>query len=131
MPLSGYASKAALDWILGGAAVTRPAQHWVGLSLGTPNSTSASELGATSRYTRVTVAFNAATSPAGSAINGGAAVSFSSFVAGGTIRGWQIWDTQGVGAGNMLWCGLLSAATSFNGSSGFTMAMGSILLTAL
>jgi len=129
MPVSDYTEKLALDWLLGGAAASQPGGRWLGLSLGSPQAGSASELSATSRYTRVTVAFGAAASPGGSASNS-AAVSFSSFVAGGTLSGWQIWDTQPVGSGNMLWCGLLSAATSFNGSSAFTMAAGSILITA-
>ena len=123
MPLSAYAEKLTLDWLLGGAAATRPAQRWVGLSYGTPSSTSASELGVGGAYTRVTLSAAAAASPGGSASNAGGIV-FAAFTAASTIRGWQIWDTQGIGAGNMLFNGTLTAATLPASASQFTCGAG-------
>jgi hypothetical protein len=128
--LSVFARKLCLDWLLGGAAAAQPAQHWLGLSYGSPTSVSASELATGSGYTRVTIAFGAGASPGGSESNN-AAVSYSAITYASTVSGYQMWDTQAVGAGNMLWAGLLSAATRPSSVSGFTCAAGSALFSAL
>jgi hypothetical protein len=120
VPTSAYAAKAALDWVFGGATPTRPTQCWMGLSYGSPTSTSGSEIVTpVGTYTRATATFAAAVSPGGSAILG-AVVIFPVASYSATVSGWQIWDTQAVGAGNMLLQGLLSAATLPAAASQFT-----------
>ena len=130
--VSAYGAKAMLDWMLGGAAApTDPAQHWLGLSYGSPTSVSASEVVTPAgTYTRVTFVAGAAASPAGSASNANAVI-FAACSYTAAVSGWQLWDTQGVGAGNMLAYGLLSAATQPASGSQFTAAIASCLLTAL
>jgi hypothetical protein len=76
------------------------------------------------------VTFAAAASPGGSASDA-AAIIFAAANYVSTVSGWQLWDTQGVGAGNMLWYGLMSAATLPNTASQYTCAGGSALLSAL
>jgi hypothetical protein len=67
--ISAYNVKNMLDWQLGGATATQPASRLVALSLGTPTSVSGSEVGTGSGYSRATVTFAAAASPAGPASN--------------------------------------------------------------
>jgi hypothetical protein len=119
--ISAYAEKAALDWLFLGATPVRPATLFLGLSLGTPTSVSASEIALTN-YSRAVVSFSAAASPGGSVLNN-AAISFKSMSPSSTMRGWQLWDAAA--AGNMLWYGTLSAATANNTASAFTIAAGS------
>src|SRR5215467_12453126 len=119
MPFSAYARKATLDWLLGGAAATRPTTRFVGLSFGTPTSVSGSE-GSWSGYARQAFAAGAAASPAGSASNT-TAVTFtaSAAVTASAIKGFQIWDTNlGTNSGNMLYYGTLSTSqTMVSGDS--------------
>ena len=105
--VSAYGEKAMLDWVLGGATPTRPAQWAVGLSVNPPNSTSGSEIGTASGYARQNATFGAAASPAGSASNVNA-MTFGPFSNISTISGAQVWDTTAVTAGNMLWFGNLA-----------------------
>ena len=128
--VSAYARKQVLDWLLGGAAATQPTSRYLGLSYGSPTSTSGSEVAATGAYTRIPITFTAAASPGGSA-SLAAAASFAAATYASTLSGWQIWDTQGVGAGNMLWQGLLSAATRPTSLSAFTFAAVSVRLSSL
>ena len=50
--ISAYAEKAMLDWVLLGATPTRPGTVAFGLSLGSPTSTSGSEIVSTYGYSR-------------------------------------------------------------------------------
>lgn len=112
-----YAAKAMLDWVLGGATPTRPTAWGLGISLGTPSSTSGSEC-SVSGYVRQTIVWNAAASPAGSASQN-SAIQFT-FLSACTIKGWQLWDTVlSSNSGNMLSFGQLSASS--------VMASGDIL----
>src|SRR5262252_4665284 len=88
-----------LNWVLGApaAAPTRPSVYGVGLSLGSPTSTSASEVTlGSSNYTRQTLgatAFPPATTVASSAyMSNSNAASFTNLSAG-SWSGIQIWDT--------------------------------------
>ena len=90
-----------LDWVCGGATPTRPTNWGVGLSLGAPSSTSGSEVGTGSGWTRQTCPFPAASSPAGSVSNS-AAMTFGPGLTAATFSGIQLWDTMAVTAGNML-----------------------------
>lgn len=117
-----------LDWVLGGATPTRPAGRWLGLSLGTPNSTSGSEA-SFSGYARQSLSMGAATSPAGSASNA-ASCSFPCSTAAPTIIGWQIWDTNlSSNSGNMLAYGTLSATTTIASRSALIFSVGSVVIS--
>ncbi len=107
--VSAYAEKAALDWLFLGATPTRPATVALGLSLGTPSSTSGSEM-SVSAYARKALVMGAAASPGGSA-SLATAVTFTVSSAC-TIKGWQLWDTVlSQNSGNMLAYGQLSASS--------------------
>ena len=125
-----YAQKAMLDWVLGGATPTRPGGRWLGLSLGTPSSTSASEASFGS-YSRQTLAFSAATSPGGSALNSVSAVfRYSSTAGSSVVVGWQIWDTNlSSGSGNMLWYGTFTAISKITSASPLTVPVGSLIIS--
>ena len=128
--ISAYAAKACLDWALGGAAVTRPTSRYLGLDYGTPTSTAKATEATYSGNVRQPVVFAAAASPGGSVSNS-AAVNFAAVTYASTLRGFHIWDTASTGSGNLLFYGLLSAATLPTSASAFSFAAGSILLTAL
>ena len=126
--ISAYMEKAMLDWCLGGAAATQPTTRAIGLSLGSPTSTSGSEWTGTG-MTRATMAFGAAASPAGSATNA-SALTFGPITSAASVSGIQIWDTISgttLNAGNMLWYGLL--ATPRTVASGDYLVLGSAALT--
>lgn len=109
--VSAYAAKAMLDWVLGGATPTRPAAWGLGLSLGTPNSTSGSEMSVTG-YARQTVTIGAASTIGASARATVAAVVNFTVLSACTIQGWQLWDTKlSSNSGNMLAFGQLSASS--------------------
>lgn len=115
--VAAYAEKAMLDWILGGATPTRPTDRLVALSLGTPSSVSGSEVNTGSGYTRQTVTFAAAQSPAGTATNLNA-MTFGPFSSSAAIQGVLIYDTFSVSSGNELWYGtLLTARTVLPGDT--------------
>lgn len=130
---SAYAQKAMLDWVLLGATPTRPTQIWMGLSYGSPDATSASEIVTPAgTYTRVTVTFAAgATSGGVVTASNAAAVIFPVCSWSATVSGYQLWDTQAVGSGNMLGFGLLDVATRPATASQFTAANGSVKMTCL
>jgi len=125
--IAAYAEKAMLDWVLGGATPTRPTVWGVGLSLGAPTSVSGSEIGTDSGYTRQTVVFNAAASPAGSASNSGA-MTFGPFSTAQSISGLLVTDTLAT-AGNMLWYGTLATARTVGPGDSLVVAAGSVLIT--
>jgi hypothetical protein len=104
MNLTEQSAVLLLDWLLGGAPATRPSERWCGLASGVPNSRFASEISAAS-YSRQTVSFAPAASPAGTASNRNA-LQFGPFGSWATVQGLQVWDGSGAGA-MMLWQGLL------------------------
>lgn len=110
--ISAYLSKQSLDWILGGASATQPANRWAGLAVGTPTSVSGSEMGTLSGYSRVTALFGAAASPAGTASNT-AAMSFGPFSSIGSAIGVHLWDGSPVASSNLLLFGTLQTNRTF------------------
>ncbi len=98
-----------LDWHLGGKAATQPTTRAVGLSLGTPSSISASEMGTGEGVTRQLVTYLSAVAAGMSAANSGA-FTFGPFSSARTVIGLQVWDNGVTGAGSMLWYGTLATA---------------------
>ena len=127
--ISCYAEKAMLDWVLGGAAVTQPGTHFVGLATVVPSSTAGSEIAAGTGYTRQAASFSAAQSPAGSAVNQ-LAMTFGPFSGALTLSGITVWDTQlGANSGNLLWYGTLASARALGAGDSFVVPAGSLLIT--
>lgn len=126
--MAAYAAKAQLDWLLGGASPTRPAAWGVGLSGGVPSSTSGSEVGTGSGWSRQTVGFAAAASPAGSASNT-VAMTFGAGLTALSATGVQIWDTLAATAGNMLMYGTLATARTLGVGDSLVFASGALVAT--
>jgi hypothetical protein len=126
--ISAYLEKQTLDWMLGGASATQPANRFVALSLGTPTSVSGSEVLPNSGYLRQTGLFGAANSPAGSASNT-AAMTFGPFSSSNAIQGVVIYDTSAFTAGNMLWYGTLSVARTVLPGDQLVFLAGGLVVT--
>lgn len=126
--ISAYLGKQTLDWMLGGASATQPANRWAGLAVGTPTSTGGSEMGTLTGYSRLTALFGAANSPAGSASNT-AAMTFGPFSSVGSVLGVQLWDGSPVASSNMLWYGTLQTARTFGIGDSLVVAAGALTLT--
>ena len=125
---SAYLGKDTLDWILGGASATQPANRWCGLAVGTPTSTGASEMGTLTGYSRLTALFGAANSPAGTASNT-AAMTFGPFSSVGSALGVQLWDGSPVASSNMLLQGTLQTARTFGIGDSLVIAAGALTVT--
>ena len=85
-----------LDWILGGVAASQPASRLIALSLGTPTSVSGSEVVSDPGYSRQTVLFGPAASPAASVSNT-AAMTFGPFSSSNAIQGCLLMDSTAAG----------------------------------
>lgn len=127
--ISAYLAKQLLDYTLGGASATQPANRWVGLAGGTPTSVSGSELATAQGYfSRVTALFGAAASPAGSASNT-AAMTFGPFSSGQSILGLQVWDGSPIGSSNMILYGTLQTARTVGVGDSLVMNTGALIVT--
>jgi hypothetical protein len=126
-----------LDWILGAPATapTRPSVYAVGLSLGSPTSTSASEVTlGSSNYTRQTLgatAFPPSSTVASSAfVSNSNAASFTNLSAATAFSGIQIWDSVlSNNSGNMLFYGLLATARTTIAGDALVLAAGALTVS--
>jgi hypothetical protein len=126
--LSDYSEKLLLDYLMTAETVTRPTQWYIGLS-----STASSDTGTTitepvgNGYARESVAFAAATSPAGTTENQNP-VSFTA--AGGN---WGTLTHIGIytaaTGGNLLWHGPLQVERIVNDGDTLTFAIGNISIS--
>jgi hypothetical protein len=127
--ISQYATGAILHWIFNTGTPTRPGAIGVGLSLGSPTSTSGSEIPNVSGYsTRQTGLFaSPASSPAGSAfVSNTAAMSWANLSAA-SISGLNIWDTMlSNNSGSLLWYGLLAAPRTLSAGDALVIASGAL-----
>ena len=90
MPLSRELTHDMLDWVLGGAAPTRPTQRWLQFATASPTSASAFDGPFSPRNT---VTFAAANSPQMSATNLNT-ISVVTATAVGTAVGWNLYDNS-------------------------------------
>jgi hypothetical protein len=117
-----------LDWILGGAVPTRPANWGVNISLGSPSSVSASEVALASGITRQTVSFAPAVTAGGSASNT-VAMTFGPVSGACSVSGISIWDTASSTNGSYLWYGLLSTVRTLGVGDSLVVASGALTIT--
>ena len=127
--LSAYHEKGILDWSLGCATPARPNAWWLGLAVGTPTVTGASEMGTLSGYSRLTASMGAANSPAGSASNQNG-MTFGPFSSVGSALGVDLWDGSPVGSSDVLWYGTLATARTFGIGDTLIYAPGALTMTA-
>jgi hypothetical protein len=130
--ISQYMQLNMLSWVLGGSP-TKPAAWGIGLSQGSPTSTSGSEISTTFGYTRSTMSWGAAGSPTSSGtVSNVSAVTFGPFTTACTISGIQVWDTASQGTpnvGSLLFEGLLGAARTLASGDSLVIPTGSLLIT--
>lgn len=126
--ISAYASRILLDFLSGVASTpAKPASWSVNVSLGTPSSTSASEIATGSGISRQTVTFAAAASPAGSNSNANA-MTWGPSSGGATVTGIDVFDTTATG-GNMLYYGTLTTARTLGAGDSLVVQAGSLIIT--
>lgn len=126
--VSAYQEKALLDFSLKGSTASLPGAWGVGLSFGVPSSISGSEIATGSGYTRQTVTFVAAASPAGTASNS-SAMTFGPVTAGATMSGITLWDTVVATSGNLLWYGTLATARTLGSGDSLVIAAGALVIS--
>lgn len=126
--VSVYLAKAALDWICGGATPTRPATWGLSLSLGAPTSVSGSEIATGSGWTRQTITFAAAASPAGSVSNANA-MTFGPGLTAATFSGGAVWDNLIPTSGNMLFFANLATVRTLGVGDSLVVAAGALVIT--
>lgn len=128
-----WAQKNMLDWVLLGAAPTKPAGTYVGLSLGAPTYQSMSEVGAGSGYSRIGAAttwFTPATTAGGVGTTWNAtAATFGPFSTAGTISGLFVVDNSTSAAPNILWYGNLATARNPLAGDSLVLASGALVIT--
>jgi hypothetical protein len=127
--IGAFAQKQILDWILGGVAAPSTCSfRYAGLAWGTPTLTGGSELNTSFGYSRLTVLFGAANSPAGSASNT-APMTFGPFSSIASILGIQMWDGSPVASSNMWLYGTLQTARTVGVGDSLVVAAGALTVT--
>ncbi len=103
------AYRSMLDWSLKTSTVATPPNIFIGLSLGAPTTISFSEVGTGSGYTRQSMVFPAAGTPAGSATaSNSTAATFGTFSSSAVLSGIFVADSVSSGAGSMMWYGTVA-----------------------
>src|SRR4051812_11565966 len=113
-----------LDYVLLGATATRPTARSLALSSVVPTRSTLTEFATGSGYTVQTMPMSAASSPAGTTINGTAAT-FGPFSGACTVSGMAIKDVVATG-GNTLWDGALATARTLGVGDSLVFAVGSL-----
>ena len=126
--IGAFGQKQILDWICNGASGSSPPFRFIGLASGTPTSVSGSELPNTFGYTRQTVSYAAAASPAGSVSNA-VAMTFGPFSSIAAINGLHMWDGSPVGSSNMWLYGTLQTARTVGVGDSLVVAIGALTIT--
>lgn len=124
------ANHSMLDWSLKTSSIATPAGMFVGLSLGSPTTVSFSEVAAGSGYTRQSMAFAAAATPAGSAsASNSTAATFGTFSSSAVISGIFLADSVSIAAGSMLWYGTIATLRTPLPGDTVTLAAGALAIT--
>jgi hypothetical protein len=125
--LSDYAEKLLLDFLMTTGTATRPTAWYVGLFTSAPNDAGGGTEVSGSGYARQSVAFDAATSGAGTTSNTGDVVFTAAGGSWGTITHIGIFDAST--AGNLLWHGSLVASKTVADGDTLQFSTGNIDLT--
>lgn len=124
------AYKSMLDWSLKTSSVATPAAMFAGLSLGAPTTISFSEIATASGYTRQTIGFGAAATPAGSAsASNSLACTFGTFSSSAVVSGMFLSDSVSSAAGSMLWYGTISPIRTPLTGDTMVLATGALAIT--
>ena len=125
--LSDYAEKLVLDYLMTAGSATRPTAWYVALYTAAPSDSGGGTEVSGNGYAREAIAFDAASSPAGTTSNNNV-VSFTA-VGGswGTITHIGIFDADT--GGNLLWHGGLAASKTVGDGDTLEFAIGNVDLT--
>ncbi len=128
-----WAQKNMLDWVLLGAAPSKPPGTYVGLSLGAPTYQSMSEVGAGSGYSRIGAAstwFTPATTGGGIGTTWNAtAATYGPFSTSGAISGLFVVDNATSATPNMLWYGNLATPRTPLAGDSLVLASSALVIT--
>ncbi len=125
--LSDYAEKEILDWLMTGSSVTRPTSWHVALFTTAPSDAGGGTEVSGNGYSRQSVTFSDANSPAGTTSNSNAQSFTASGGNWGTITHMGVFDASS--GGNLLWHGALSNSRIVNDGDTLTFSIGNIDLT--
>jgi hypothetical protein len=125
--LSDFAEKLVLDWLMTTGSATRPTSWHVALYTAAPSDSGGGTEVSGSGYSRKTVTFAAATSPAGTTSNTGAVSFTATGGSWGTITHIGIFDAAT--GGNLLWHGGLTASKTVGDGDTIEFAISAIGLT--
>jgi hypothetical protein len=124
------ANHSMLDWSLKVTQPATPPNIFIGLSLGSPTSVSFSEVATGSGYTRQSMVFAAALTPAGSASASNSTIaSFGTFSSSAVLSGMFIADSVSNAAGSMLWFGTLNTLRTPLPGDQVVLAAGALAIT--
>ena len=125
--LSDYAEKLLLDWLMTNGAATRPTAWYLALYTAAPSDSGGGTEVSGSGYSRQSVTFAAASTPAGTTSNTNAPAFTASGGNWGTISHVGIFDAAS--AGNLIWHGSMVASKTVNDGDTLEFAIGNIDLT--
>lgn len=125
--LSNYAEKLLLDWMMTTGSATRPTTWYVALYTTATDDNSGGTEVTGNGYARQAVAFDAATSGAGTTANSNAPTFTAAGGSWGTITHMAIYDS--LTAGNRLWHGAMTASKTIDDGDSLQFAIGNIDLT--
>lgn len=124
MSKTNYAETAVVDWLLGGAAPTRPTTRYLAFHTADPGETGATSELSGSGYARQAITFGAASS--GSASNT-STHTYTATGSWGTVTHFSIWDS--LTTGNCLYKGALATSRTVASGESLTVASGAIVVT--
>jgi hypothetical protein len=125
--LSDFSEKLLLDWLMTDGTATRPTAWYVALYTAAPSDSGGGTEVSGSGYTRQSVTFAAASSPAGTTSNTNTVSFTASGGSWGTITHIGIFDADT--SGNLLWHGGLTASKVVGDGDTIEFAIGNLDLT--
>lgn len=123
-PIADAYEKILLDWVTGGAAVTRPGSRWISMATAAPTSESTFD---GPFQSRATVTFAAANSPQMSVTNLNAFSAITATAAPATVFGWNLWNSSA--GGTRIAYGTTTAAIGAKSGDNIGIAAGAIKIT--
>ena len=125
--LSDYSEKLLLDWLMTNGAATRPTNWFVALYTAAPNDAGGGTEVSGNGYSRQSVTFAAASTPAGTTSNTNDVVFTAAGGSWGTVTHIGIFDAST--SGNLLWHGSLTASKTVADGDTLQFSTGNIDLT--
>ncbi len=123
--LSDVSEKLTLDWLMTTGTAVRPTAWYIALYTAAPSDSGGGTEVSTGGYSRQTVTFDAASTPAGTTQNAGVVTWTASGANFGTVTHIGIHSASS-GSGNLLWHGAMTASKVVNDGDTLEFAAGNI-----